>query len=189
MSKDTPVMPLVPLRGMVVFPYMIVNLDAGRDRSMAALEQAMTDDHKVLLCAQRDASLNDPAENDMYDMGTVAEVKQLVKMPGGSLRVLVEGLYRGRIIGYRALEKFDAVVVERHKDSDEETGSMELEALTRSVVSQFEKWVKLSQKMPAEAFVSVTMKDAVGRLADLIASHLNLKLEEKQELLELVDIS
>ncbi|MGN0940310.1 MAG: endopeptidase La [Selenomonadaceae bacterium] len=189
MSKDTPVMPLVPLRGMVVFPYMIVNLDAGRDRSMAALEQAMTDDHKVLLCAQRDASLNDPAENDMYDMGTVAEVKQLVKMPGGSLRVLVEGLYRGRIIGYRALEKFDAVVVERHKDSDEETGSMELEALTRSVVSQFEKWVKLSQKMPAEAFVSVTMMDDVGRLADLIASHLNLKLEEKQELLELVDIS
>lgn len=185
-NKKMPVMPVMPLRGMVVFPYMIINLDAGRPRSTAALEQAMTDDHKILLCAQKDASIEDPQEDDLYDIGTVAEIRQLLKMPGGSYRVLVEGLYRGEIIGFRALESFDAVVIREYHD--EVNDSIELEALTRSVVNQFEKWVKLSQKMPAEAFVSVTMLDDIGRLADLIASHLSLKLEEKQELLSLTDM-
>ncbi len=179
-------MPLLPLRGMMIFPYMIIHLDAGRERSVAALEQAMVGDHRLLLSAQKDAEMDSPQLGDIYEVGTVVEVRQLLKMPGGALRVLVEGLNRGRIVGWNALEKYDEVEVEECADTIDD--SLEMEALTRAVVHEFEEWVKLSKKIPAETLVSVAIIEDAGRLADLIASHLNLKLEDKQALLELVDV-
>lgn len=179
-------MPLLPLRGMVVFPYMIIHLDAGRERSVAALERAMTENRRVLLCAQRDPDVNEPKREDLYDVGTVAEVRQLLKMPGGAFRVLVEGICRAELRDFVALENYDQVTVVLHKD--EIDGSMEMEALTRSVVHQFEEWVKLSKKIPPEALVSVAIIEDAGRLADLIASHLSLTPETKQEVLELLDV-
>lgn len=179
-------MPLLPLRGMVVFPYMIIHLDAGRERSVAALERAMTENRRVLLCAQRDPDVNEPKREDLYDVGTVAEVRQLLKMPGGAFRVLVEGICRAELRDFAALENYDQVTVVLHKD--EIDGSMEMEALTRSVVHQFEEWVKLSKKIPPEALVSVAIIEDAGRLAELIASHLSLTPETKQEVLELLDV-
>ncbi len=179
-------MPLLPLRGMMVFPYMIIHLDVGRERSVAALEEAMVQDRQIMLSAQRDAEVDLPGQDDLYDVGTIAEVRQLLKLPGGTIRVLVEGQRRARIRSYTEQEKFVVVEVEEYVDHID--GSMEMEALTRAVVHEFEQWVKLSKKIPPETLVSVAIIDDAGRLADLIASHLNLKLEDKQELLSLVDV-
>ena len=184
--KENCKMPLLPLRGMMIFPYMIIHLDAGRDRSVAALEQAMLQDHKLFLSAQKNAELDVPQRDDVYEIGTVVEVRQLLKMPGGALRVLVEGLHRGRIAGWNTLEKYDEVVVEEYADAIDD--SLEMEALTRTVVHEFEEWVKLNKKIPPETLVSVAIIEDAGRLSDLIASHMNLKLEDKQALLELVDV-
>ena len=183
---ETVKLPLLPLRGMMVFPYMIIHLDVGRDRSVAALEAAMVEDRKIFLLAQRDAENEEPNREGLYDVGTVAEIRQLLKMPDGNIRVLVEGLCRAVVQDYRELENYAEVTLEEHPD--EQQDSMQLEALTRGVVHEFEEWVKLSKRIPPETFVSVTILDDVGRLCDLIASHLNLKLEPKQELLECLDV-
>lgn len=179
-------LPLLPLRGMMVFPYMIIHLDVGRERSMAALEQAMVEDRKIMLSAQIDADTNLPVREDLYEVGTVAEVRQLIKLPGGTIRVLVEGEKRARIITYRQQKQYDEVEVEVYTDPID--SSMQMEALTRAVVHEFEEWVKLSKKIPEETLVSVAIIDDAGRLADLIASHLNLKLETRQELLSCIDV-
>lgn len=179
-------MPLLPLRGIVIFPYVIVNLDVGREKSVAALEEAMLHDHKIFLSAQKDASIDEPAPKDIYDMGTVAEVRQLLKLPNGAVRVLVEGLYRAQIQNIELHDKyFEAQIIE-YKD-DKKDNSLNMEALIKAVVNKFEEWVKLSQKIPPEALVSVVMIEEGGRLCDLIASHMNIKLEDKQELLSLLD--
>lgn len=179
-------LPLLPLRGMMVFPYMIIHLDVGRERSMAALEQAMVEDRKIMLSAQIDADTDLPVREDLYEVGTVAEVRQLIKLPGGTIRVLVEGEKRARIITYRQQKQYDEVEVEVYTDPID--SSMQMEALTRAVVHEFEEWVKLSKKIPEETLVSVAIIDDAGRLADLIASHLNLKLETRQELLSCIDV-
>ena len=184
---ETRTLPVLPLRGMTVFPYMIIHLDVARDRSMAALEQAMVGDRRILLVAQRDAEIESPEEKDLYETGTIAEVRQLIKMPGGTMRVLVEGLVRGVIEGFQAMETYDEVAVTAYEDEQQDT-SLEMEALSRGVSHEFEEWVKLSKKIPAETLVSVAIIDDAGRLADLIASHLNLKVETKQELLSCIDI-
>ena len=180
-------LPLLPLRGMMVFPYMIIHLDVGRERSVAALDAAMVENRKILLLAQKDAENEDPDRAGLYDVGTVAEIRQLLKMPDGNIRVLVEGLCRAVVTDYHELDNYTEVTVEEHPD--EQSDSMDLEALTRAVVHEFEEWVKLSKRIPPETFVSVTILDDVGRLCDLIASHLNLKLEPKQELLECIDVA
>ncbi len=180
-------LPLLPLRGMMVFPYMIIHLDVGRERSVAALDAAMVENRKLLLLAQRDAENEEPDRAGLYDVGTVAEIRQLLKMPDGNIRVLVEGLCRAVVREYRELDNYTEVTVDEHPD--EQDDSMDLEALTRAVVHEFEEWVKLSKRIPPETFVSVTILDDVGRLCDLIASHLNLKLELKQELLECLDVA
>lgn len=183
---QTRTLPLLPLRGMMVFPYMMIHLDVGRERSMAALEQAMVEDREIFLTAQLDAETDKPGLTDIYTVGTVAEIRQLVKMPGESVRVLVEGQHRAIIRDYRETETYAEVDVEEFKDKIDT--SMKMEALNRAVVHQFEEWVKLSKKIPPETLVSVAIIDDAGRLADLIASHLNLKLEVRQELLGAVDI-
>lgn len=183
---QTRTLPLLPLRGMMVFPYMMIHLDVGRERSMAALEQAMVDDREIFLTAQLEAETETPGLSDIYTVGTVAEIRQLVKMPGDSVRVLVEGQHRAVIRDYRETDTYAEVDVEEFADKIDT--SMKMEALTRAVVHQFEEWVKLSKKIPPETLVSVAIIDDAGRLADLIASHLNLKLDIRQEILGAIEV-
>ena len=184
--RETEKIPMLPLRGMVVFPSMIIHLDAGRARSVGAVEQAMLLNRRLLLVAQKNADIEEPTPKDLFPVGTIAEVRQLFKLPGGALRVLVEGTGRAQIQQVRGLEKYDeAEILPIH---DQVTPSLEMEALTRGVVHRFEEWVKATRKIPAEALVSVAIIDDSGRLADLIASHLNLTVEDKQALLELIDV-
>nr|MBO6294368.1 LON peptidase substrate-binding domain-containing protein [Schwartzia sp. (in: firmicutes)] len=144
--------PMLPLRGMVVFPSMIIHLDAGRARSVGAVEQAMLLERRILLVAQKNADIEEPAPGDLFTVGTIAEVRQLFKLPGGALRVLVEGTGRAQVRQVRVLEKYDeAEILPLH---DQVTQSLELEALTRGVVHRVEEWVKASRQSPAEALVS-----------------------------------
>lgn len=177
-------LPLLPLRGMIVFPYVVVPLDVGRDKSISALEEAMVQDRLIVLSAQRQAKVNEPSQNDIYEMGTVAEIKQLLKLPDGTIRVLVEGLRRVRIIKYLQIDPHYRVQLLEVQEEEERT--VETEALIRSTMYHFEQFIKMSKKVPPEVLVSVTNIEDPGRLADIVASHLNLKVEEKQEILEAV---
>ncbi len=189
-TKRTPpemkTLPMLPLRGMVVFPYMIIHLDVGRERSLAALEKAMVEDRRILLVAQLDADKDDPGREDLYNYGTVAVINQLIKLPGGTVRVLVEGEKRARINDYHRLENYDEIEAKIYTDPI--YTSMDVEVATRSVVHLFEEWVKLSKRIPPDTLVSVAIIDDAGRLADLIASHLNLKIDSRQDLLESINI-
>ncbi len=187
-EKDLIKLPLLPLRGMMLFPYMVVNLDAGRQPSISALEQAMLrEDHHIFLVAQRDSDIESPKVEDLYTVGTIAEVKHLMKLPDGAVRVLVEGLYRGQIVSVDedSNDYAEAIIREYQDEIDKST---EMEALVRVVVHEFEQWVKASQRIPADAMVSVSIIDDAGRLADMIAGHINLKLDDRQAILECVDI-
>ena len=184
--KELKNMPLLPLRGVMVFPYMIIHLDVGREKSIAALEKAMVQDRLIMLSTQKDANTDKPEPDAIFNVGTVAEVKQLLKLPGGTIRVLVEGLYRAEIVEYISEEPYYEVEINEFKDAEEKP--TDVEALTRAVVSQFENWVKLSKKIPPETMVSVVVVEEPGRLSDLIVSHLSLKIEDKQLLLEAIDI-
>jgi len=179
-------MPLLPLRGIFVFPYMIIHLDVGREKSIKALEEAMVQDRHIMLATQKDAQNDHPAPDDIFRIGTVAEIKQLLKLPGGTIRVLVEGLHRAEISDYISTDPFYQVSV--HEFVEPGFKTPEIEALLRTAVHEFEQWVKLSKKIPPETLVSVAVVEEPGRLADLIASHLSLKAEDKQELLEAVDV-
>ncbi len=179
-------LPLVPLRGITVFPNMIMHLDVGRESSINALEAAMVEDRRIFLTTQKDVDDESPKTEDLYKVGTVAEIRQVIKLPDGNVRVLVEGITRGVMTGWREFESYTEADVEVHQDSW--TDSMQLEALVRGVVHEFEEWVKLSKRIPSETFIAVTILEDIGRLADLITSHLNLKPEVKQELLECLDV-
>lgn len=184
MSKKRRTIPLLPLRGILVFPYMIIHLDVGREKSISALEESMVHDRLIMLATQKDAQNDKPEPQDIFNIGTVAEIKQLLKLPGGTIRVLVEGLHRARIDNYVELDPFYQVEVEEFDEAEIKTP--EVEALTRTVIHQFEQWVKLSKKIPPETLVSVVTVEEPGRLSDLIASHLALKIEDKQALLDAV---
>jgi ATP-dependent Lon protease len=179
--------PLLPLRGILVFPYMIIHLDVGREKSISALEEAMVQDRLIMLATQKDAQNDAPQPEDIFNVGTVAEIKQLLKLPGGTIRVLVEGLYRGEIQEFISFEPYYQVQIREFTEIEPKTP--EIEALTRTAINQFEQWVKLSKKIPPETLVSVVVVEEPGRLTDLIASHLSLKIEDKQTLLEAVGIT
>nr|WP_320145324.1 endopeptidase La [uncultured Anaeromusa sp.] len=180
------ILPLLPLRGILVFPYMIIHLDVGREKSIKALEAAMLADRQIVLATQVDAQIDTPSPEEIYRCGTVAEIKQLLKLPGGTIRVLVEGLRRARIESYVDTEDFFQVEVSEAVEDIQATSAVE--AYKRTMVEAFEKWAKLSKKIPPETLVSVLSINESGRLADLIASHLALKLEDKQMLLEALDV-
>ncbi len=179
--------PVLPLRDIVVFPHMIVPLFVGREKSVRALEDVMADDKQILLVAQKDASQDDPSTKDIYEFGTVSTVLQLLKLPDGTVKVLVEGGQRARITGYKENESFFEAFAEFIDEPKED--NKELEALARSVVSQFEQYIKLNKKIPPEVLVSVNQIENPSKLADTVASHLSLKIAEKQELLEVKSIS
>ncbi|HPT87081.1 MAG TPA: endopeptidase La [Bacillota bacterium] len=178
--KET--LPLLPLRGMIVFPYMVVPLDVGREKSINALEAAMVNERLIVLAAQRQAKVNEPNQDDIYSVGTVAEIKQLLKLPDGTIRVLVEGLYRVRIVEYLQFDPYYSVRLAEVEETNEKDS--EIEALVRSTLFHFEQYTKLNKKSPPEVLSSVLTIDDPARLADVIASHLNLKVEEKQSILE-----
>ena len=180
-------LPLVPLRGIVVFPNMIMHLDVGREKSVNALEAAMVDNRRIFLVAQDDSE-DGTTDGEFFEVGTISEIRQIIKLPDGNVRVLVEGINRGVVGEVHPSDKgnFDVIEITPHEDSWEE--SMEIEALVRGVVRKFEEWVKLSKRIPSETFIAVTILEDFGRLADLIASHLNLKLETKQAILSALSV-
>ncbi|MDA0304760.1 MAG: endopeptidase La [Proteobacteria bacterium] len=174
--------PVLPLRDIVVFPHMIVPLFVGRDKSVRALEDVMKDDKQILLVAQKNAAQDDPSSEDIYDVGTVSTVLQLLKLPDGTVKVLVEGVQRAKVLRYADKKEF--FLAEGELIPDDEGDPQELEALTRSVISQFEQYIKLNKKIPPEVLVSINQIEEPTKLADTVASHLALKISEKQELLE-----
>ena len=186
-AKMTKTMIMLPLRGVLVFPYMIIHLDVGREKSINALEQVMMQDRLIMLATQRDAQNDKPEPGDIYEAGTVAEIKQLLKLPGGTMRVLVEGLYRARILQYVKEEPYFEVEVQIFREINVQK-TPELEAQTRLLAHQFEQWAKLSKKIPPETIATVVTVEDPDRLSDLVLGHLPLKLEDKQELLAAVDV-
>ena len=186
-SASGELLPVLPLRDIVVFPHMIVPLFVGRDKSVRALEDVMKDDKKILLVAQKNAADDDPSSDEVYQVGTVATVLQLLKLPDGTVKVLVEGISRATITEFSEKKEFFEVYAEVTVEDD--TDDTELKALSRSVVSQFEQYIKLNRKIPPEALVSVNQIDVHSKLADTVASHLALKISEKQELLEISSVA
>ena len=177
--------PLIPLRDIVVFPHMVVPLFVGRDKSIKALELAMSQDKNILLAAQKKAKTDDPMPDDIYKIGTMGSILQLLKLPDGSVKVLVEGKKRARIKEFLPSHECFIVKVDNIDEEIEET--VETEALIRSVVKAFEVYVKLNKRIPPEMIMSVSSIDDPGRLADIIASHLIVKLQDKQAILELTN--
>ena len=183
---DTSGVPVLPLRDVVVYPHMVIPLFVGRDKSIVALDKAMNAGKRILLVAQKTADLDDPQPSDMYEVGTLATILQLLKLPDGTVKVLVEG-------GERAL--VDRINVEDHfaaditlLNEDERHDEREIDVLVRSIISQFEAYVKLNKKVPPEVLTSLSGIDEAGRLADTVAAHMALKLSEKQRILEIQDV-
>lgn len=185
--NPTPVFPVLPLRDIVVFPHMIVPLFVGREKSVAALEKVMDSGKQILLLTQKTPAIDDPGPDDLYMVGTIGTVLQLLKLPDGTVKVLVEGGVRARIdkfiTGSHFLEAEASVI------QDKAATSTELESLSRAVVTQFEEYVKLNKKIPPEVIVSISQIEDAAKLADTIASHLTLKIEEKQKLLEIESVA
>ncbi|MEZ5567277.1 MAG: endopeptidase La [Halioglobus sp.] len=179
-------LPLLPLRDVVVYPHMVLPLFVGREKSIEALEDAMANDKQVLLVAQRNAADDNPAADELYQVGTVSNILQLLKLPDGTIKVLVEGGFRAAVLdvddsGSFAVARVSEIV-------SEDIPEKEIEALLRSTVTQFEKYVNLSKKVPAEVLTSLSGIDEPGRLADTIAAHMSVDLDEKQHILEIAEI-
>jgi ATP-dependent Lon protease len=184
--SETKVLPVLPLRDIVVFPHMVVPLFVGRDKSVRALDEVMRGDKQILLATQKNSSDDDPAPGAIYDVGVLATVLQLLKLPDGTVKVLVEGRSRAAIKRFtRHDDYFEAEVVELDEQGDD---SPEAEALSRAVVEQFENYVKLNKKVPPEALSSIPQITDPGKLADSVAAHLSVKIADKQGLLELFEV-
>ncbi|WP_042474945.1 endopeptidase La [Bacillus ndiopicus] len=186
MNKIKENIPLLPLRGLLVYPSMVLHIDVGRDRSVAALEHAMVNESYIFLTAQKDMRVEAPEKEDLFKIGTLATVKQMLKLPNGTLRILVEGISRGEIKKYKEELNFTTVDVDLSEDptyKDSET-----EALMRTLLVFFEKYAKMSKKITEETIDSVVDITEPGRLADVIASHLPLKVQEKQEILAIFNV-
>jgi len=175
--------PLLPLRDIIVFPHMVVPLFVGRQKSIKALEEAMNKQKFILLAAQREAKTNDPGEDDIYKVGTLGSVVQLLRLPDGTVKVLVEGKKRARVVRY--VDQSEYFLVEAEEIEEICPKTTEIEALTRSINSTFEHYVKLNKKIPPEMIMSVASIDDPARLADTIVAHLGVKIEDKQALLEI----
>jgi ATP-dependent Lon protease len=178
--------PVLPLRDVVVYPHMVIPLFVGREKSIQALDVAMRADKRIMLVAQKQADVDDPKADDLYRIGTVATILQLLKLPDGTVKVLVEGVDRARIERLHAGEHYSADVV--LMPDVEAYDEREMDVLGRSVISQFEQYVKLNKKVPPEVLTALAGIEHAGRLADTVAAHMSLKLPEKQKVLEILDI-
>ena len=186
-TEQSHTVPVLPLRDVVVYPHMVIPLFVGRDKSIRALDAAMQSNKQILLVAQKSADIDDPGVNDMHEVGTLANILQLLKLPDGTVKVLVEGNERAGITRFVATD--DAFAAEIHTLHDElNLDERELEVLMRSAVTLFDQYVKLNKKVPPEVLTSLSSIDEPGRLADTMAAHMSLKLDEKQHVLEMIDI-
>ncbi|MBT7307025.1 MAG: endopeptidase La, partial [Gammaproteobacteria bacterium] len=177
---------VLPLRDVVVYPHMVIPLFVGRDRSIAALEAAMAENKKVLLVAQQSATKDEPSSADLFEAGTLATILQLLKLPDGTVKVLVEGAQRAQVIQYGEAQGYLRARVTLYRDQME--NSAEIEVLSRSIQGQFEHYVKMNKKIPPEVLTSLAGIDDPGRLSDTVAAHMTLKIDEKQQLLETFDV-
>ena len=178
--------PVLPLRDVVVYPYMVIPLFVGRERSIKALEVAMAADKQILLVTQQSASEDQPSEKEIYHIGALATVLQLLKLPDGTVKVLIEGVRRAKVTKFITNDTYFLADIRQLHDTN--TDAREIEILVRSLKSQFEQYVKLNRKIPTEILASVIAIEDASRLADTIAAHLTLKIEDKQEILELIDL-
>ena len=186
MNTNERIVPLLPLRGVLVYPTMVLHLDVGRDKSIQALEQAAMDENIIFLAMQKEMNIDDPKEDDIYSVGTVAKVKQMLKLPNGTLRVLVEGLHRAEVVEF--IEEENVVQVSIKTITEEVEADLEEKALMRTLLEHFEQYIKVSKKVSNETFATVADVEEPGRLADLIASHLPIKTKQKQEILEIISV-
>ncbi|HLB57644.1 MAG TPA: LON peptidase substrate-binding domain-containing protein, partial [Gammaproteobacteria bacterium] len=179
--------PVLPLRDVVVYPFMVMPLFVGRERSIKALEVAMAADKQILVVTQKSASEDQPTEEGVYKVGTLSTVLQLLKLPDGTVKVLIEGVKRAKISRFLHNEAYFLADLDFVDDTN--VDARDIEILIRSLKSQFEQYVKLNRKIPTEILASVLAIEDGSRLADTIAAHLSLKLEEKQKVLEIVDLA
>ncbi len=185
--ENNQVLPLLPLRDLVVFPYMVVPLIVGREKSIAALNEAGRAKEEIFLAAQRKARTNDPEPDEIYDCGTIAAIMQMIRLPDGTVKVLVEGRRRARVVRY--LNRDDSFRVELEELDDTIREGVEIEALTRSVKNAFEQYVKLNKSLPPEMLLQVSAIEEPSKLSDTLVPQLNIKIEERQKLLEASDPS
>lgn len=179
-------LPLLPLRGLLVYPSMVLHLDVGREKSVKALEKAMLEDNLILLCSQSEVNIEEPTTEDIFRVGTISKVRQMLKLPNGTIRVLVEGIERAEITEYVPNDEYYEVVAKNLPEQD--LSDPEVDALMRTVLHQFEHYITLSKKVTPETLAAVSDIDEPGRLADVISSHLSLKIKDKQEILETADV-
>src|SRR5699024_10934491 len=186
MSNETIQTPLLALRGILVYPSMVLHLDVGREKSIASLETAMMGEQTIFLASQKEVAIEDPEPKDIYRTGTIAKINQMLKLPNGTIRILVEGLYRADIVDYVKEDKEFEVTVKKltdiHGDQHEE------EAMMRQLMNQFEQYIKVSKKMTKETLATVADVDEPSRLTFMIGSHLPIKIKDKQQLLEIDDV-
>ena len=198
-NKNTKIereLPVIPLRGLTIFPYMVLNFDIGREISLNALEEAMMNDEVIFLTTQKDPEIDDPDEDDFYKVGTIANIKQMIKLPGDAVRVLVEGVTRATIKSVDKEEGYFKAVVEEVvevKDDETETAeneeeAKEIQALVRSLMAAFEDYINIGNKMSPEILISLSEIDDYGRLVDTIAANIYLKNDKKQEIIEEFDV-
>lgn len=185
-NNNERIVPLLPLRGLIVYPTMVLHLDVGRDKSIQALEKAMVEDHHIFLTTQMDTSIQEPDEDDVYKMGTLTKVKQMLKLPNGTIRVLVEGLERAEVKSFVECDTYLAASLKTYPDSVEKDA--EHQALMRTLLASFKQYIKMSKKNSNELYSSTSDIEEPGRLADIVTSHLPLQIKAKQEILEAVDI-
>lgn len=185
-NPDSGLLPLLPLRDVVVYPHLVIPLFVGRTKSVKALEIASEGNKQILLVAQKSANKDDPEASDLHEVGTVATVLQMLKLPDGTVKVLVEGVQRARVSEFT---ETDECFVARAELIAESVSDVEIQALMRTVFAQFDQYVKLNKKIPPEILTSLASIDEASRLADTIAAHLTLKLEEKQKILEMIDVA
>jgi ATP-dependent Lon protease len=185
-TESTGRLAILPLRDVVVYPHMVIPLFVGRERSVVALDRAMASGKEILLVAQQHADVDDPSPEDLYEVGTIATILQLLKLPDGTVKVLVEGNQRAGIIGLEVDECFTAIP--EYLAEDDQYDEREMDVLVRAVVSRFEQYVKLNKKIPPEILTSLSGIDQPGRLADTVAAHMALKLSEKQGVLEISEV-
>jgi ATP-dependent Lon protease len=184
-KRDIQELPLLPLRDVVVYPHMVIPLFVGRDKSIRALELAMAANKEIVLAAQRNPDLDEPGTDDLYDIGTVANILQLLKLPDGTVKVLVEGSYRAMLNAVTAEEDYFSAEIEVLEEI--KIPAEEADVMLRSAISQFEKYINLSKKIPTEVLTSLSGIDDPGRLGDTVAAHMTMELEQKQAVLEMVD--
>ena len=187
-SMPSDEMPVIPLRGISIFPTMVIHFDVGREKSVSALEHAMLSDQTVFLVTQKNSETDLPTPEDFFQFGTVARIKQMLRLPGNAIRVLVEGVSRGKITDMIHEVPYFRAKIEYVREHESRMEDPNAEALRRAVFQQFVEYVEVSQKLTAEILPGIEAISSPGRLADVITSNLDLKVEEKQQILEAVDV-